>query len=99
MYNDYAISEKLFHWQSQNKTREDSGVGLTYKNHSANEKIILLFIRETANDEFNNTNGYVFAGQANFVNSNGSKPMNITWELNEPLPPYLMKASAKMLVG
>ena len=28
MYEDYAISETLFHWQSQNPTRPDSGKGL-----------------------------------------------------------------------
>jgi hypothetical protein len=30
---------------------------------------------------------------------NGSKPMSIKWELNEPVPHYLWKASAKMAVG
>lgn len=29
----------------------------------------------------------------------GAKPMNITWRLDEPIPPYLWKDSAKMAVG
>jgi superfamily II DNA or RNA helicase len=33
MYDDFAISETLFHWQSQNQTRNDTGKGLTYINH------------------------------------------------------------------
>lgn len=33
MYQDYAISETLFHWQSQNSTSEDRGKGLSYINH------------------------------------------------------------------
>ena len=40
-----------------------------------------------------------FLGKANYVNHSGSKPMNITWQLEEPLPPYIWKESAKMAVG
>ena len=29
----------------------------------------------------------------------GSKPMSITWELSEPMPPYFWKETAKMAVG
>ena len=29
----------------------------------------------------------------------GAKPMNIKWELNEPLPHYLWKDAAKLRVG
>ena len=61
--------------------------------------IILLFIREKNRDEFGNTMGYVFLGDGKLSESSGSKPMNIKWELNEPIPPYLWKDSAKMAVG
>ena len=43
MYNDYAVSETLFHWQSQNQTRSDYGKGLSYINHLEDNKKILLF--------------------------------------------------------
>jgi superfamily II DNA or RNA helicase len=99
LYNDFAISETLFHWQSQNQTRKDSGKGLTYINHQKLGKRILLFIREKANNQFGNTMGYVFIGEANFIENEGSKPMSIKWELNEPMPMYLWKDSAKMSVG
>lgn len=99
MYDDYAISEILFHWQSQNQTRDDLGKGLTYINHQKLGKRILLFIREQSKNQFNNTMGYVFIGEAKFIESEGSKPMNIKWELNEPIPNYLWKESAKMSVG
>lgn len=99
MYNDYAISEILFHWQSQNQTRHDAGKGLTYINHQKLGKRILLFVREKATNEFGNTMGYVFIGEGNFVEYEGSKPMSIKWELNEPMPNYLWKESAKMAVG
>jgi hypothetical protein len=38
-------------------------------------------------------------GEANFIETEGSKPMSIKWELNEPMPNYLWKESAKMSVG
>jgi superfamily II DNA or RNA helicase len=99
MYDDYAISETLFHWQSQNSARPDYGKGLTYVNHQDNHKKILLFVREKANDEKGNTMGYVFIGEGNFKENEGSKPMNIKWELNEPLPNYLWNESAKLSIG
>lgn len=99
MYDDYAISETLFHWQSQNSSRPDVGKGLSYINHQENSKKILLFIREKANDEKGNTMGYVFIGEGNFKENEGEKPMNIKWELREPIPNYLWKESAKMSVG
>jgi len=99
LYQDYALSETLFHWQSQNATRSDKGKGLSYINHENSGKIILLFIRERNKNEYNNTMSYVFIGEGKFIEYYGSKPMSISWELNEPLPPYLWKDSAKMAVG
>ncbi|MEI6815367.1 MAG: DUF3427 domain-containing protein [Bacteroidota bacterium] len=99
MYEDYAISDLLFHWQSQNSARPDKGKGLSYINHIENNKIILLFVREKANDEYGNTMGYVFIGNAKIKDYYGSKPMSINWELNEPMPPYLWKDSAKLAIG
>lgn len=99
LYDDYAISETLFHWQSQNQTRSDSGKGLTYINHKKLGKRILLFVREKSKNEFNNTNGYVFIGEVDFREYEGTKPMSIKWELHEPMPNYLWKDSAKLSVG
>jgi hypothetical protein len=99
MYDDYAINEYLFHWQSQNTAGPNTPKGLSYINHEENHKKILLFVREKAKDEFGNTMGYVFAGEANFKGSNGEKPMNITWKLNEPLPHYLWNDAAKLRIG
>jgi len=99
MYDDYAISETMFHWQSQNSSRPDIGRGLSYIKHQENDKKILLFIREKANDEKGNTMGYVFIGEGNFKENEGEKPMNIKWELSEPMPNYLWKDSAKMSIG
>lgn len=99
MYNDYAISETIFHWQSQNSAKPESGRGLSYINHKENNKLILLFIRERNTDEFGCTMAYVFLGHVSYKDHYGTKPMSINWELNEPIPPYLWKDSAKMAIG
>ncbi len=99
MYNDFAISETLFHWQSQNQTRNDKGKGLTYINHKSLGKRILLFVRERTKDEYGNTMGYIFIGDGNLKEYYGSKPMSIKWELSEPMPHYFWKDIAKMSVG
>lgn len=99
LYQDYAISENLFHWQSQNATSPDKGKGLSYINHQKLSKIILLFVREKNEDEHRNTMSYVFIGKANLLESTGAKPMNIIWKLSTSMPPYLWKDSAKMAIG
>lgn len=99
LYNDYAIDENLFHWQSQNSSRPDKGKGLSYINHKKLDKRILLFVREGKLDEFGFTMGYVFIGESTFRDSEGSKPMSITWQLHEPLPAYLLKDSLKLSAG
>ncbi|MCG3167896.1 MAG: UvrABC system protein B [Bacteroidia bacterium] len=99
LYQDYAISDTLFHWQTQNSAKPESGKGLSYISHEENEKIVLLFVREKNTDEFGNTMSYVFLGQVKYIDHYGSKPMSINWELKEPIPPYLWKDIAKMAVG
>jgi superfamily II DNA or RNA helicase len=99
LYQDFAISDTMFHWQTQNATRPEKGKGLSYINQENTGKKILLFIREQNENEFNNTMSYVFIGEGNYIEHYGSKPMSISWKLNEPLPPYLWKESAKMAVG
>ncbi len=99
LYEDYAISEKLFHWQTQNSVSPEKGKGLTYINHLKEKKRILLFVREKNKDEYGNIMASVFLGEGKLREHYGSKPMSIKWELNEPMPPYLWKDSAKMAVG
>lgn len=99
MYDDYAINETLFHWQSQNSAGPETSKGISYIKHKVKNKKILLFVREKNKDEWGNTMGYVFVGEGTLKDYYGEKPMNIKWELNEPLPHYLWKDAAKLRVG
>ncbi len=99
LYDDFAISDKIFHWQSQNAVSPNSERGRSYINHKEKEKRILLFVREKNEDQFGNKISFVFLGEGNIQDYYGSKPISIKWELNDPMPPYLWKDSAKMAVG
>jgi len=99
LYDDYAISDSLFHWQSQNSASPTNPSGKSYIQQSHNKKNVLLFVREQNNDEYGNTMGYVFLGLADFVKTEGTKPMNIEWKLHELMPAYIWKESGKLAVG
>lgn len=99
LYNDYAVSERIFHWQSQNTARPETGKGLSYITQKQTGKSILLFVREKNDDEFKNTIAYVFLGLADYIDHYGAKPMSINWALRESAPHYIWKDMAKMAVG
>ena len=42
---------------------------------------------------------YTFLGLAEFLSVTGSKPMNITWRLHEPIPAKYLKKTNKLVVG
>jgi hypothetical protein len=42
---------------------------------------------------------YVFIREEKLKDFNGSKPMSINWELEEPMPHYLWKDAAKLSIG
>lgn len=99
MYNDYSINEILFHWQSQSTTADTSTTGQRYIHHKEIGSKVLLFVREFKNDTFGNTAPYTFLGTASYVKHNGSKPMNVTWKLNKPIPAKYLKKTNKLVVG
>ncbi|TAJ09205.1 DUF3427 domain-containing protein [Marinilabiliaceae bacterium JC017] len=98
-YDDFAISDTIFHWQSQNSAHPKKGRGKSYVEHQKLNKRILLFVREANKDQYGNTMGFVFLGEGNLIDFEGKKPMNIRWKLEEPMPPYIWKDSAKMAIG
>ena len=99
MYDDYAISEKLFHWQSQNNTRPESPKGQSYIHHQKSGKSIVLFVREANHTADNKVMSYICLGKVFYQSHYGSQPMSITWELEYQIPSFLWKYIAKMAVG
>lgn len=86
MYEDYAITDRLFHWQSQSQTSDTSNVGRRYINHEKYGYTPLLFIRERKKAPNGLTAPYFFAGPLKYKKHEGSKPISFIWELEYPLP-------------
>ena len=100
MYNDYSINERLFHWQSQSTTAENSPTGQRYIHHRERGSRVLLFVREFKSDRITNgAEAYTFLGTASYMKHEGEKPMNITWRLDAPIPAKYLKKTNKLVVG
>ncbi|MEE3492948.1 DUF3427 domain-containing protein [Ruminococcus sp.] len=100
MYNDYSINSELFHWQSQSTTAENSPTGQRYIHHKEKGTKVLLFVREFKSDRIaNGAAAYTYLGTANYVKHTGSRPMNITWKLDHPIPAKYLKKTNKLVVG
>lgn len=80
-YDDYAINERLFHWQSQSRTSDISPTGQRYINQRKNGI----------------TSPFYFLGKGNYVSHSGSKPISITWEMESAIPVFLLKKSNKVV--
>lgn len=98
LYQDYAISENLFHWQSQSTTSAESATGLRYQESKSGKGHILLFVRDRKADAFG-TEYYTFLGPVRYVSHEGSRPMSIVWEMEYPIPARLIQMTSAVLAG
>ncbi|MGC8501304.1 MAG: DUF3427 domain-containing protein [Leptospirillia bacterium] len=97
LYKDYAVSETLFHWQSQNRTTPESPAGQRYIHHRRMGETILLFVRmEEKGPEMplGLSSPYLFLGPVSCVRHEGSRPMSLLFKLDHPMPPALFLAGA-----
>lgn len=97
LYEDYAINEKLFHWQSQSTTSVESVTGKRYINHKKENSKIVLFVRENQKDN-GITSSYTYLGLAEYKSHMGSKPISITWELQEEIPSWMINKANKSII-
>lgn len=94
MYRDYAISPELFHWESQNATSPGSPTGKRYLDRAAHGSRILIFTRDTSEDETGLTVPYTCLGQVDYVQHAGEKPIAITWKLHRTMPADVFATAA-----
>jgi hypothetical protein len=85
-YRDFALSEELFHWESQNNTSGTSPTGRRYQNHHQEGSNILLFVRQERETEIGSPAPYILLGPVRYVSHEGDRPMAVTWRLRHPLP-------------
>ena len=86
MYEDYALTDRRFHWQSQSQTSDTSTVGLRFIHHQAQGYTPMLFIRERNRLSNGLTAPYFFAGPLRYHRHEGSKPITFIWDLEYALP-------------
>lgn len=94
LYEDYAISEMLFHWQTQNKDTQESKNIQRYINSKGR---VSLFVRE-----YRKENGkfspYMYLGECEHVSHDGNKPVSFVWKLKNPIPgKFISEANKNVL--
>lgn len=94
MYEDYAISETLFHWQTQSGLSNTSKTAKRYVEHDKMNTNVSLFVREHKRT-LSHTSSFVFLGNADYVSHKGSKPISFVWKLHEPIPAKLLEKANK----
>ncbi len=97
LYEDYALNETLFHWQSQSLTASDSVAGRRYREHESRGNQILLFARESRVKD-GVVMPFTYLGTCHYRSHTGSKPMSVLWELDRPIPPSMLNEANKTIV-
>jgi hypothetical protein len=94
MYQDRAITETLFQWESQSTTSEASQTGQRYLNQGSSGSTVHLFLRETKEAEGDlGVPPYLYAGPMTYVQHTGERPMRILWRLEHALPADIFHAA------
>jgi len=99
MYEDYLISQELFHWQSQSNTSSTSETGQRYLRHRELGYTPILFVRESRKSTGELTAPYYYLGPCDYVSHSGSRPISLVWRLRHTVPARLFRAMARQNVG
>lgn len=93
-YRDYAISPKIFHWQSQSTAVPDRGDGRRVVAAKNGEATMWLFLRRSTEDAFG-SEPFVFMGAFKPTKIEGERPMSVTGVLADALPPEWFEIAAR----
>ena len=97
LYEDYAINEKLFHWQTQSRTSVESPTAQRYINHRSTNNKIALFVREYKERD-GLTSPFTYLGTCEYRSHTGNKPISFVWELHEEIPAKLINKANKSII-
>ena len=86
-YADFPMSETLFQWQSQSRTRADGEDGLRHLRPAEQKVTPLLFVRDSKKDARGVTSAFRYLGPVQPHAHRGERPITIEWELSTPLLP------------
>jgi superfamily II DNA or RNA helicase/HKD family nuclease len=85
-YRDYALSDRLFHWETQNTVADDSDTMKHYAGHRERGWSIHLFVQERKGTSF------AYLGPVHYERHEGSRPVGIVWRLEYTMPAALARA-------
>jgi hypothetical protein len=90
MYQDRAITNRIFQWESQSTTSESSPTAQRYINHVKTGSTFHLFVRDHRTEKENSvTMAYRYLGPATYISHTGSRPLKINWNLQYAIPAEL----------
>ena len=97
-YNDFAINESLFNWETQNSVSPESQAG---QNYIKETQKMLLFVRQqnTFPEDKGRTMGFTYLGEVLLEKWRGARPMEIVWRLKTPMPASFFKIAKHRAVG
>ena len=88
----------MFHWQSQSTTSDTSVTGKRYMKKNGKNGYALLFVRKQKSDEYG-PQPFVFLGTIKYMSHEGSRPMNVIWKMDTPIPAKFIKQTNTLTVG
>jgi superfamily II DNA or RNA helicase/diadenosine tetraphosphate (Ap4A) HIT family hydrolase len=87
-YKDRFLSRDVFEWQSQNRTRRDSGTGEKFHDHADLGISIQLFVRKHSKVDGKGA-PFVYCGPLQFIDWEGDQPITVRWQLSQQVPDSL----------
>ena len=91
-YADRFLSAGELQWESQATTAPDGAKGRRIINQQADGRTIHLFVRYHTKTAEGTGEPYTYCGTLNYISHEGSKPIRVIFELNNPLPQELWLA-------
>ncbi len=92
-YNDYAMDNHLFHWESQSTTSISSPTGKRYINDRSDNHKVLFFVRSNKKEHGSKTATYTFLGNSRYVSHEGETPIEMVWRLDHAIPEKIIRES------
>lgn len=88
LYQDWALTERLFQWESPNNWVQRSGQGKRFLTEVQGGVPVLLFVRETKRDEWGRLVPYTFLGPVTLDPGSveEERPISMRFELPHPMP-------------
>ena len=94
MYQDYPISRRMIHWETQSQTSLASQTGQNLIHHQERGYTMLFFVR-SRKKVAGVTAPFTFIGPARLVSHQSQRPIQTVWELDCPMPVELFEENRR----